>query len=95
MNENIVKIICGKDNDETDVRVLEEKENSVTIMMGLYYAHTIEDYETVYDKKAIIYFGDKLVKEYIRIPYQNKYDDDEEFGSICLFPKAKYEFILH
>ena len=49
MDETIVKIICDKDKDETNVRVLEVKEGSVIIMMSLYYAHTIEDYETASD----------------------------------------------
>ena len=37
---------------------------------------------------------DKLVKEYVRLPYENVYEDDDEWGKICLFPKAKYELFF-
>ena len=47
-----------------------------------------------YKNKPNIYFGDKLVKKYVRLPYENIYEYDEEFGNICLFPKAKYEFYI-
>ena len=91
-----VKIICEKeyDNDSTDVRVVEEKENSVIIMISLYHAHTFENHEMQYNKKPIIYFGNKLVKDYVRLPFENIYEDDEEFGKICLFARAKYEFFF-
>ncbi len=91
-----VKIICEKecDNDSTDVMVKEEKENSVIIMISLYHADFFENYERKYNKKPTIYFGSKLVKDYIRIPFENIYEDDEEYGKICLFARAKYEFFF-
>jgi hypothetical protein len=97
MEDINIKIICEdeNDNDDTDVRVLEKKENSVIIMISLMYAHIFENHERKYDKKPIIYFGSKLVKDYVRLPFQNSYDDDDDdFGGICLFPRAKYEFIF-
>ncbi len=91
-----IKIICEKecDNDSTDVRVIEEKENSVIIMISLCHAHFFEEHESRYNKKPTIYFGDKLVKDYVRMPFQNVYEDDEELGKICLFARAKYEFFF-
>ena len=50
--------------------------------------------ERKYDKKSTIYFGEKLIKEYVRLPYENVYEDDEELGNICLFPQAKYELFF-
>lgn len=50
--------------------------------------------ERKYDKKSTIYFGEKLIKEYDRLPYENVYEDDEELGNICLFPQAKYELFF-
>jgi hypothetical protein len=46
--------------------------------------------ERKYDKKSTIYFGEKLVKEYIDLKYKNVYEDDDEWGKICLFPKELY-----
>ena len=91
-----IKIICEKecDNDSTDVRVVEEKENSVIIMISLYHADFFGNYERQYNKKPTIYFGSKLVRDYVRLPFENIYEDDEEFGKICLFARAKYEFFF-
>ena len=50
--------------------------------------------EILYNKKPTIYFGEKLVKEYIDLQYKNVYEDDEQMGNICLFPKAKYKLIF-
>jgi hypothetical protein len=80
--------------DETEVRFIEKKEQSVIIMISLGYAHYIEEYEMKYDKKVIIYFGNMLVKDYVRLPYENKYDDIDDGIPICLFPRAKYEFFF-
>ncbi len=30
-----------------------------------------------------------MVERYERLSYENKYENDAEFGSICLFPKAR------
>jgi len=93
MDEYIsIKIICEKkcNNDQTDVRVLEKTDDSAIIMLGLCYAHDFENHEREYEKKPIIYFGDKLVKDYVRLPFQNSYDDE----GICLFARAKYQFIF-
>jgi len=40
-----------------------------------------------------------LVKKYVKLPFENSYgddnnDSDDDFGGICLFPKAKYEFFF-
>jgi len=92
MDEYInIKIICERecDNGQTDVRVLEKTDDSAIIMLGLSYAHDFENHEREYEKKPTIYFGDKLIKDYIRLPFQNSYDDED---GICLFARAKYQF---
>ena len=98
MDEYIsIKIICEKEcnNDETEVRVLEKRDDSAIIMLGLSYAHDFERHEREYEKKPTIYFGDKLVKDYVRLPFQNVYQDDDEFGKVCLFARAKYQFFFY
>lgn len=94
--DNIVELIVELENEKIkfESRVVEKKDNSVIIFFGLQYADDIEYNEMRYKNKPNIYFGDKLVKKYVRLPYENSYDDDEEFGKICLFPKAKYEFYI-
>ena len=82
------------ENEKTDVRVIEEKEKSVIILISIRYSDSIYENEMKYEKKPIIYFGNRLVKDYIRLPYENVYDDDEELGKICLFPRSKYEFVF-
>ena len=91
-----VNIIINFDNnkEEAEARFIEKKDNSVIIMMCLRLAHYIEENEKIYNKKAIIYFGNMLVKDYIRLPFENSYEDDDEMGKICLFPKSKYEFFF-
>lgn len=89
-----IKIICENEKDETECFNFEEKENSVIIKISNYYAELLRENEIKYNKKSTIYFGERLVKEYVRLPYKNTYDDDEEMGSICLFPKAKYELFF-
>jgi hypothetical protein len=91
-----IKIICENEKDETECFYFEEKENSVIIKISTYYAELLRENESKYGKKSTIYFGEKLVKEYVRIPYQNLYDDedDEGMGNVCLFPKAKYELFF-
>ena len=94
--DNTVEIIVELENEKIkfDARIVEKKENSVIIFFGLQYADDIEYNEMRYKNKPNIYFGDKLVKKYVRLPYENIYEYDEEFGNICLFPKAKYEFYI-
>lgn len=91
-----IKIICENEKEETECSNFEEKENSVIVVISVYYSELLRENERKYDKKSTIYFGEKLVKEYVRLPYQNLYDDEDEegMGSVCLFPKAKYEFIF-
>jgi len=94
--DNTVELIVELENEKIkfDARIVEKKENSVIIFFGLQYADDIEYNEMRYKNKPNIYFGDKLVKKYVRLPYENIYEYDEEFGNICLFPKAKYEFYI-
>lgn len=62
-------------------------------MISFYYAHLFENHESKYEKKPTIYFGDKLLKDYIRL--ELKLDiDDYDFRGICLFALAKYQFIF-
>lgn len=91
-----IKIIinCENEKEETDCYNFEEKENSVIAVIQVYYSDCLIENERKYGKKSTIYFGERLVKEYVRLPYQNEYDDDEEWGKICLFPKAKYELFF-
>ena len=77
-----------------NVFILKKKKNSVIIKISTYYAELLRENESKYNKKSTIYFGERLVKEYVRLPYKNVFDDDEEMGSICLFPKAKYELFF-
>ncbi len=91
-----IKIIYenNSNNDKIEVRVLEKTDESAIIMLGLCYADDFEYYERRYDKKPTIYFEDKLVKDYVRLPFQNVYEDDDEFGKVCLFARAKYQFFF-
>jgi len=91
-----MKIICENEKEETECSDFEEKENSVIVVISVYYSELLMQNERKYDKKSIIYFGERLVKEYVRLPYQNLYDDedDEGMGGVCLFPKAKYELFF-
>ncbi len=92
--DNTVKIIVELENEKLnfETRIVEKKENSVIVFFGAQYARDIENNELLYKNKPNIYFGDQLVKKYIKLPYENIYDYDDEYGNICLFPKAKYEF---
>ena len=92
--DNIIELIVELENENIkfDARIVEKKEKSVIVFFGMQYAEDIEYNELRYKNKSNIYFGEKLVKKYTRLPFENSYDDDEEFGKICLFPKAKYEF---
>ena len=74
-----------------DAIIMETKETSIIIIVSLMYA---EDIENALENNIPILCGEKIVKSGIRLEYENKYDEDEEFGKICLFPKAKYEFFL-
>ena len=97
--EKIDMIIdCENENEKTDVeiRAVERKdaENSVIVIMPAHYSRIIEEYYMKFEKPPTIYLGNKLVKDYEKLPYENCYEDDEEWGKICLFPKAKYEFMF-
>jgi len=81
-----IKIICENEKDETECFRFEEKENSVIIKISTYYAELLRENESKYNKKSTIYFGEKLVKKYIKLPFKNIYEDDKKMGSICLFP---------
>ena len=89
-----IKIICENEKEETLCFHFEEKENSVIVVISVRYSDLLMENERKYEKKSTIYFGEKLVKEYVRLPYENVYEDDEEYGSICLFPQAKYELFF-
>jgi hypothetical protein len=92
--DNTVEITVELENEKNkfEARIVEKKENSVILFFGLQYADEIEYNELKHKNKPNIYFGTQLVKKYTRLPFENSYDDDEDFGKICLFPKAKYEF---
>ena len=89
-------IICENKKEETKCYnfEIEEKGNSAIIVISMHYADFLMENEILYNKKSTIYFGERLVREYVRLPYKNVYDDDLEMGNICLFPKAKYKLIF-
>ena len=89
-------IICDNRKEETECYKFEvdEKENSAIIVIPISCADFLMENEILYNKKSTIYFGEKLVKEYVDLKYKNVYEDDEEMGNICLFPKAKYKLIF-
>ena len=89
-----IKIICENEKEETECTHFEEKENSAIVVISVYFSELLIQNERKYDKKSTIYFGEKLVKEYVRLPYENVYEDEEGMGCVCLFPKAKYEFMF-
>ena len=80
--------------DATFVDIIDENNEKCIVFMGLFEAQQIEEFERRFERKPKIYLSEKEVKDYKRLPCKNVYEDDEEFGPICLFPKAKYEFIL-
>ena len=92
--DNTVELTVELENEKLnfEARIVEKKVNSVIIFFGLQYADDIDYNEMRYKNKPNIYFGEQLVKKYTRLPFETSYDDDEDFGRICLFPKAKYEF---
>lgn len=94
--DNTIEIIVELENEKLkfEGRIVEKKENSVIVFFGLIYADDIEYNELRYKNKPNIYFGEQLVRKYLRLPFENSYDDDDDFGRICLFPKAKYEFYI-
>jgi len=89
-----IKIICENEKDETECFHFEEKENSVIIKISTYYSELLRVNESKYNKKSTIYFGERLAKEYVRLPYENTFHNDNELGNICLFPKEKYELFF-
>lgn len=94
-NHMIDMIIEYEDEkEERDVKVFEEKENSIIVIIPSHCSGIIEEYYMKFEKLPTIYIGKRLVKDYESLPYENSYFDDEDFGRICLFPKAKYEFMF-
>ena len=91
-----ITIICDNRKEETECYKFEvdDKENSAIIVIPISCADFLMENEILYNKKSTIYFGEKLVKEYVDLQYKNVYEDDEEMGNICLFPKAKYKLIF-
>jgi hypothetical protein len=91
-----ITITCDNRKEETECYKFEvdDKENSAIIVVPIRCADFLMENEILYNKKSTIYFGERLVKEYTRLPFENLYDDDEEWGRICLFPKAKYKLIF-
>ena len=85
-------IICDNRKEEAECYKFEinENENSAIIVIPISCADFLMENEILYNKKSTIYFGEKIVKEYTSLPYENVYDDDEEWGKICLFPKELY-----
>jgi hypothetical protein len=101
-------IVCEDEREETEAIVVEERANSVVVMISKYYAQVFTDNENRYGKKVVIYFGERLVKDYIKLPFGGErlnsgtsveefYDEEEAAwgGHNCLFPRAKYEFIFY
>ena len=86
-------VIKGLDETkETECFQYEETDNSIIVKISTTYSYFLEDIE---DSGMIpeIHVGEKLVKEYKRLPYKNSTFYDEDIGmDICLFPQAKYEF---
>lgn len=88
-----IVITCESETDETECFNYSISDASAIVLISNYYSEVVLiENEHKYGKKPTIYFGDKLVKTYVQLPYENVYDDDLEWGKICLFPKAKYEF---
>jgi len=87
-------IICENKKEETKCYNFEIEENSAIILISISCADFLMENEILYNKKSTIYFGEKLVKEYIDLQYKNVYEDDDEMGNICLFPKAKFKLIF-
>ena len=83
------------EKEERDVKVFEQKENSVIVIIPSHCSRIIEEYYMKFEKLPTIYIGKRLVTDYEQLPYENSYFDDEEWGRICLFPQAKYEFMFY
>lgn len=91
-----VVVIHHLDDDtyETEMDVIERKEKSIIGTISVKYTYIFEEYEHKTGKKPIIYVGNRQVTNYERLPLENVYESDEEWGKICLFPRSKYEFIF-
>ena len=91
--DNIVEIIVELENEKLkfESRGIEKNdEKSVILFIGSNYGRDIEEYESKNKNIPNIYFGEKLVKKCVKLPFENYYDEEGE----CLFPKAKYEFFF-
>jgi hypothetical protein len=94
-NKMIDMIIEYEDEkEERDVKIFEVKENSIIVIIPSHCSGIIEEYFMKFEKLPTIYIGKRLVKDYEQLPHENSYFDDEDFGRICLFPQAKYEFMF-
>jgi hypothetical protein len=94
-NHRIDMIIEYEDEkEERDIKVVEQKENSVIVIIPSHCSGIIEEYYMKFEKLPTIYIGKRLVMDYESLPYENSYFDDEDWGKICLFPQAKYEFMF-
>jgi hypothetical protein len=94
-NNKIDMIIEYEDEkEERDVKVFEQKENSVIVIIPSHCSGIIEEHYMNFEKLPTIYIGKRLVTDYEQLPYENSYFDDDDFGRICLFPQAKYEFMF-
>jgi hypothetical protein len=93
---NLIDMIIEYEDEkeERNVKLFEEKENSVIVIIPSHCSGIIEEYYMKFEKPPTIYIGKRLVKDYESLPYENSYFDDEDFGRICLFPQAKYEFMF-
>lgn len=90
-----MKIEFVDGTEETTVKLIEDKIKSVVVFIGNIYAHDLEQNELKYGKKPVIYYGNRLVKDYEQLHHENSYDYDEDLGvRICLFPRAKYELFF-
>jgi hypothetical protein len=80
--------------EERKVKLCEKTENSVIVIIPLHCSCIIEEYYMKFEKPPFISIGKRLVQNYEILPFENSYFEDEDFGMICLFPQAKYEFMF-
>ena len=97
MDEEVeIKCEYEKGVEIMEGRVLERKDNSIIVFTSYCFIEFIEYYDLPWKTKPIIYVDGILIKEYNRLPYQNRFNDLDEDGEmgVCLFPKAKFEFFF-
>jgi hypothetical protein len=64
------------------------------IITTVQFSQLCEEFQAKDKKLPPIYVENKLVTDAIKLPFENTYEDDEEWGKICLFPKCKYKFMF-